>query len=196
MPPKKIEGEERALDVPKSDLDPRDAQMAKMQEQLDILTGALASRESVPKAERVYKRTARLMFTNDEKLVVGFGQARADRTDKTGRTINVELTVQDADGVESKETVEYLGMMQSFPRYLVNIKEIKREETVVHQGPIPVSHRTVNPDPVGIHEGGKGFTSRSVVLEHTTVSAMATVEFLEGPWIGKEVTVDAKCMNP
>lgn len=137
------------------------------------------------------QKTAKVMFHKDLP-VVKVGEAR----DFEG-VLSMKLTVRKEDGKDEDMSVGYLDAMNNFPRFLVEVTNVRKEPIRTHQGPVPMKVRARMSDEVGRKTpDGNPFSPRDIFLEQTKYRKTAHIRFLEGPWEGKELDVDAKdCLN-
>jgi hypothetical protein len=174
-------------------VDERDVRIGELETKLDSLTKLIREREGVSsKPVRIAEKVSKMMFVDDEP-VVAFGQAM---TAPNGQITIAVTTVNEAGEKNTKE-LEYLPMLNNNPRYSCEMLSQEATKTVHHQGPIPVKFKTRMADSVAQRTStGEEFVSREMILEHTQVSYVAKVRFLEGPWSGKELSVETSCLNP
>ena len=158
-------------------------------EQLREMSAALTKNQTL-QPKRVIENTARVMFVNDKPVI------RFEQTKTVNGNLLAPVVLLTEDGKEEKDVVPYLEMLNSSPRHTVEILKQEAHEVTTHQGPIPQRWTTQPNDPVGLKESGRRYESREMILDHTVVTYTAKIKFLEGPWEGKEIEIDTKCLNP
>lgn len=158
-------------------------------EQLATLTESL-SKAKVNKPKRVVENTAKMMFVGD-KVITDFGQVVEKNS-----TLLVPVTLMSLDGTTEQDWLPYLEALNGNTRFVCQIVSQQAHEETTHQGAVPVEFQTIGSDPVGTRESGHSLQVKSFLLDHTYVTYTAKVRFVDGPWAGKEIEVDTKCLNP
>lgn len=154
------------------------------------LQSALLSKQAAQNGEGPEK-VAKVMFFEGNP-VVEFGNTR-----DAGGSLSIKLGVLQDDGTVKPVEADYLQVVNHGIRFLAEIIEEKKKVTTEHQGPIPMKVVTVMSDMVAKKTAsGNPYRSRQIVLEHTPVETSAKVKFLEGPWVGREISMNARFLNP
>lgn len=167
-----------------------EAKVMLQSKQMQELITIMKSRELAPEPKKDYKHTGKMMFVNENPVVV-VGQVKDQGGDMT-----IKLTTMDKDGNLEHHSFGYLDAMNHVPRHMCEILKIEKHEIATHQGPIPSKVLTRPADEVAKRTAtGAPFTPKEIVLQHTMVTADARVRFLEGPWAGREIEVSVDALN-
>lgn len=179
--------------MPKEEkVEQRLSEVEQLKRDVSVLQEALKEKTGRPQPKKPMKRTAKVMFVEDNPVVV-IGQAR-----DVGGEISIRLDVlKDEAGTTEPVEMSYSNMMTRCPRMLVEIVKSEKTEEATHQGPVPMEHTAgVGSLANGVGLDGKPVVPQSFLLEHTKVNTRTTIKFLEGPWEGKTIEMDAAYLNP
>lgn len=107
------------------------------------------------------------------------------------------------DGVKTeKKKLDYLNTLTSGHRNKVKVLSSKKEEVEKNQGnsPDPVLHTVQCSDPVTLKKNNQQFSEHQIELIENKVATETVVEFTEGSFIGKQLTIKTKagednCLN-
>ena len=148
--------------------------------------------------DRETKHYATVLFFRD-RPVIKFDDIKSEEfIDKDGelqlRTSNkIGIDYLDGDKTEHKDVMTR-SLLENGKRYKAEIISMEKEKVIVQQGILPQTVMSSPYDPAGI-DGKKDFRSEQILLEQTLLKMTAKLKFIEGPLVGKELTVDVSCLN-
>lgn len=178
------------------------------QEQYEALLGRVGALETKPqttftKVNRVQNHVATLMMFADNEVykpIIRFDNIKTEqKVDEQGNIFYVDsdkINIYILDGEkEQKLKVNYLSLITNAQRVNVEILKMDKHTVEVNQDRLGRKFRTKPEDPKGYRESNQQFHSEQIDLVHTQLKMTATIKILEGEMEGKELVVDAECLN-
>lgn len=180
------------LNEAQSEVDARDEKINSLSRQVAELSQLIRSKDNHRKVKKEIRHTTRIMF-NEGNPVIDFGKARSI----SDKQMSIKLIVLKPDGSTEECEADYEQAVVHNLRHEAEVLELNKETVTTHQGAIPREIRAKVADEINRRSSqGDAYVSRSFVPEHTQIFTKARIKFLEGPWEGKEIEVDADaCFN-
>lgn len=173
--------------------DPSTARIAELENKVNSLLGYIENQQHISsQPKRVVEHSARVLFVED-RAVVAYGQAETKKVDGK-EVITIPITLESKDGKKEEKVVDWVVLLNENPRFQCEILSQQATKTTKSQDIVPRLHRTVVADPMSA-KNGSGFQSRDILLEHTQVTYVSKVKFLEGPWKDGEFELSNDAFN-
>jgi hypothetical protein len=175
---------------------------ARLEQQEDTIKNMQAMFAPKRKLDRVKEREGTGLFYIDKesedfepKLVLSVDNIRDLRVIETGeRRVYTDLRVIDKKGKEETiRKIDYVKLFEEGVRWRYKVISEKKEVKTRYQGhsQTPIVWIEQEPqDMIDLKQTGKAFQAKEIVLDEEYIINTMTIQFIEGDFIGQEMTFD------